>query len=139
MSEQANVSLIMSLYDAFRRGDIATILTHLDPEAELSVEGPSAIPWAGNRRGSESWEKYFQAVSDSADEITVTMQPFAAQGDNVVAAGRVQARIKLTGKRIDTPLVHLWSLRDGRVVRCQELVDTAATLAAFTAGAAAGR
>lgn len=67
------------------------------------------------------------------------MQPFAAQGDHVVTAGRVQSRIKLTGKRIDTPMVHLWTLRDGRVVRGQELVDTAAVLAAFTAGAAAGR
>ena len=64
------------------------------------------------------------------------MEPFAVQGDNVVAAGRYQARVKLTGKRIDSPLVHLWTIRNGMVVRCQELTNTATEAAAFAAGAA---
>jgi hypothetical protein len=29
------------------------------------------------------------------------MEPFAVQGDNVVVAGRYQARVKSTGKRIE--------------------------------------
>jgi uncharacterized protein len=108
MSEQANVALVQSVYDAFRSGDIPTILNHLDPQADLNFEGPSAIPWAGNR-----------------------------QGDNVAAVGRYQARVKLTGKRIDSPLVHLWTIRNGKVVRCQELTDTATEAAACTAGVVA--
>ena len=65
------------------------------------------------------------------------MEPFAAQGDNVVAVGRYRARVKLTGKRIDSLLVHLWTIRNGMVVRCQELTNTAVEAAACTAGAAA--
>ena len=65
------------------------------------------------------------------------MEPFAAQGDNVVTAGRYQARVKLTGKRIDSPLVHLWTIRNAMVARCQELADTATEAAACTPGAAA--
>ena len=52
------------------------------------------------------------------------MEPFAVQSDNVVTAGRYQARVRLTGKRIDSPLVHLWTIRNGKVVRCQELSDS---------------
>jgi ketosteroid isomerase-like protein len=138
MSDQANVALVLSVYDAFSRGDIAAVLDHLDPLAELNYEGPSAIPWAGNRHGREDWAKFFQALAENLDEITVTMEPFAVQGDNVVTAGRYQARVKLTGKRIDSPLVHLWTIRNGTVVRCQEMTNTATEAAACTTGAAAG-
>jgi ketosteroid isomerase-like protein len=139
MNEQVNVALILNLYDAFRRGDIETILNHLDPQADLNFEGPSSIPWAGNQHGREGWAKYFKTVGENLDEITLTMEPFAAQADNVVATGRYQARVKPTGKRIDSPLVHLWTIRNGMVVRCQELTNTATEAAACTSGAAAAR
>ena len=137
MNDQGNVALVLSVYDAFRRGDIAAVLNHIDPQAKLIFEGPSAIPWAGNRHGREDWAKFFQAIGENLDEITLTMEPFAVQGDNVVVVGRYQARVKLTGKRIDSPLVHLWTIRNAKVVRCQELTDTATEAAACTAGAAA--
>ena len=136
MNGQENVSLILSIYEAFRRGDIATILSLLDPQADLYFEGPSSIPWAGNRHGREGWANFFQAIGENLDEMTVTMEPFAAQGGNVVAIGRYQARVKRTGKRIDSPLVHLWTVRNGLVVRCQELTNTATEAAACTSVAA---
>jgi ketosteroid isomerase-like protein len=108
----------------------------LDPQADLQFEGPSAIPWAGNRHGRDGWTTFFQTVGDSLDEITLTIEPFAAQGDRVVASGRYQARVKRTGNRIDSPLAHLWTFRNGMVVRCQELTDTAAEAAACTTGVA---
>lgn len=137
MNEPANVRLIRDLYDAFSRGDIPAVLNLLDPEADLAFEAPATIPWAGNRHGREGWAKFFQTIGENADEITLQMEPFAAQGDNVVTVGRYQARVKLTGKRIDSPLVHLWTMRNGKVVKCQELTNTAAEAAAFTAGAGA--
>ena len=136
MSDQANVALVLSVYDAFNRGDIAAVLDHLDPLAELNFEGPSTIPWAGNRHGREDWAKFFQVLGENLDEIRVTMEPFAVQGENVVTAGRYQARVRLTGRRIDSPLVHLWTIRNGKVVRCQELTDTATEAAACLVGAA---
>jgi uncharacterized protein len=138
MSEQANVRLIQQLYDAFSRGDVAAVLNFLDPQAELNFEGPKTIPWAGNWHGRDGWTKFFQTLGEHADQITLKMEPFAAQGDNVVSVGRYQARVKLTGKPIDSPLVHLWIIRNGLVVKCQELTNTATEAAAVTAGAAAG-
>ena len=130
MSEQANVRLIWDIYDAFSRGDIVTVLNSLDPQADLDFEGPKTIPWAGNWHGREGWTKFFQTLGENADEIKLKMEPFAAQGDHVAIAGRYQARVKLTGKLIDSPLVHLWTIRNGMVVKCQELTNTAAEAAA---------
>ena len=134
---EANVSLIQELYDAFSRGDIVAVLNVLDPQADLSFEAPNAIPWAGSWHGHEGWAKFFQTLGENADEITLKMEPFAAQGDNVVTVGRYQARVKLTGKRIDSPLVHLWTIRNGMVAKCQELTNTATEAVACTGGVAA--
>lgn len=139
MSGQSNADLILSLYDEFRRGDIAAVMSHLDPQAELVFEGSSDIPWSGNRHGHDGWAQFFQTLSEHLDEITLLLEPFAVQGDHLVVAGRYQARVKRNGKRIDSPLVHLWTLRNGLVMRCQEMTNTAAEVAACLAGAAAGR
>ena len=139
MGDQSNVELVTSIYDAFVRGDVPAILKCLDPQAELLFEGSSAIPWSGNRRGHDGWLSFFQAIGESLDGVTFTetMKPFAVQGDRMVFHGRYAARVKSTGKRIDSPLVHLWTLRNGNVVRCQELTNTALEAAACMAGTAA--
>ena len=137
MSEQANLSLIRELYDAFIRADIGAVLNFLDPAADLEFEGPEVIPWAGHWHGREGWAKFFQTIGENTEQITLKMEPVAAQGDKVVFAGRYQTRVKLTGKRIDSPLVHLWTIRNGLVMKCQELTNTAIEAAACTAGAEA--
>ncbi len=65
MSDQANVALVLRVYDEFGRGDIPAVLTRLDPQADLNFEGPSTIPWAGNWHGREGWAKFFQAVGEN--------------------------------------------------------------------------
>jgi ketosteroid isomerase-like protein len=129
-SEQANLGLVLDIYDAFRRGDVGAVLNSLDPQADLDFEGPKTIPWAGSWHGREGWASFFQTLGENVDEINVQMEPFAVQGDKVVTAGRWQARVKLTGKRIDSPLLHLWTLRDGLVKRCQEMTNSAAEASA---------
>ena len=139
MSDQTNVALLESIYDAFTRGDIPAILNCLDPQAELIYEGSPAIPWAGNRRGHDGWQAIFQAFGQNLDDIVFSdpMKPFAVQGDHVVFSGRYAARVKATGKRIDSPLVHLWTVRNGKVVRCVELTNTAHEASACATGGAA--
>ena len=131
MNTQSNPQVIQDLYATFQRGDIPGVLNLLHADAELNFEGPASIPWAGNFRGREAWSKFFQAIGNNVDQVTVQMQPFATEGDRVVAVGRYQAHVKRTGKRIDSPLVHLWTLRDGKVIRCLELTNTAAEAQAF--------
>ena len=132
MSQQGSVDVVQAIYAAFSRGDIPAILNLIDPQSDLLFEGPSAIPWAGNRHGRDGWTQFFQTVGESMDGVTIAMDTFAAQGERVVAAGRYQGVVKRTGKRIDSPLVHLWTIRNGLVVRCVEMTNTAAEAAACT-------
>jgi len=136
MSEQANVSLVLSLYEAFRRGDIPTILNTMDPQISWEVEAPASVPFSGVGRGPDFAGKFFAGIASTMDQITLDMAPFAAQGDNVVTAGRYQARIIATGRRIDVPLVHCWTIRNGKVLRYVNMSDTGAIAEAYAATAA---
>jgi ketosteroid isomerase-like protein len=106
MSEQTSVRLIRDIYLAFSRGDIAGVLNLCDLESGFELEGPASIPWVGNWQGREGWAKFFQALGENADEITLQKEPFAAQGDNDVIEGRNHSHVKQKAKRIDSPLVH---------------------------------
>ena len=136
MSERENTTLVMGLYDAYRRGDIATIMQSLDPDVVFEAEGPAVLPYSGIHHGLEGAAKYFGGIRDSMDEVVLDIRPFAAEGDNVAMSGRYRARVISTGQHIDVPIVHLFTIRKGKVVRYQNLSDTGAVVAAFTAGAA---
>lgn len=133
MTQAGNQQVIDTLYEAFGRGDIAAVLDLIDPDAELIFEGPEAIPWTGCWRGRDGWTAFFETIGGLAESVAVQMTPFALQGGNAVYLGRYQATVKATGKCIDSPLVHLWTLKEGKVVRCQEVTNTAAEAAAFAA------
>src|SRR5579884_2120420 len=67
MSEQANVSLVLSLYEAFRRGDIPTILNSLDAQVSWEVEAPPAVPYSGIFRGPEQAAQFFTGIGTTMD------------------------------------------------------------------------
>ncbi len=45
-------------------------------------------------------------------------------GDTVVSRGRYDAAYKKTGAKINAQFVHIWKLRDGKVVSFQQYADT---------------
>ena len=47
MEEQQNIDLIKKLYAAFSKGDIDTIIDHLDGQLVWRFDAPSVIPYAG--------------------------------------------------------------------------------------------
>lgn len=130
MATQSNVNVIRDVYAAFGRGDVPAVLNLLDPKADLEFEAPASVPWAGERRGREGWIQFFQTLAENLDDIRLAMEPFAAEGDHVVMTGRYEGTVRSTGKRIDSPLVHLWTVRNGLVVKCVEMTNTAHEVAA---------
>lgn len=126
-----NVQILSDLYAAFNRGDIPAVLDLMTPESVLAYEATN-VPWGGNYTGPEGWGRFFQTVAQHLDNPTVKMELFCADGDKVVFAGRYTAQVRSTGKRIDSPLLHLWTLRNGKVIHCLEATNSAAELTALS-------
>jgi ketosteroid isomerase-like protein len=134
MAEQENIALVRKLYTAFSAGDIQTILDNLGPNAEWINHGPRTVPYAGNFTGRIL--AFFQGIGDSTTEAKVIPDRFIAQGDSVASIARYTARVRSTGARIDTPLVHIFTIRNGKVTSFIGFSDSAAVAAAHTGTAA---
>ncbi len=139
MSEQQNTTLIQRLYDAFRQGDMKTILGTLTDDVEWTMEGPAIIPYAGKRKGIAQTTQFFEALGATQTDQKLTVDTFVAQGDQVATFGRYSATVKATGKKIDSPVAHCFTIRGGKVSRFVDVVDAGAMADAYRSASAAGR
>jgi ketosteroid isomerase-like protein len=123
---QENVGLVKSLYEAFGRGDVPTVLAAMDPKIEWNEAenfpyadrnpyiGPGAVVEGVFARLGSEWDGFGLDVEEVLDA-----------GDTVVARGRYKGAYRKTGVRIHAQFAHVWRLRGGKVVNFQQHVDTA--------------
>jgi len=130
MAEEDNVTLIRRIYAAFSTGDIQTILDNVSPTAQWVNHGPQAIPYAGDFTGRI--KEFFQAIGESTAGGKVIPEKFTAQDDTVVSTGRYSATVRDTGKQIDTPIGHFFTVSGGKITSWIGFSDSAAVAAAHT-------
>jgi len=122
-----NVSLLKSLYDAFGRGDIPTVLGAMSPginwyQAESNPYMPSGKPWVGP---DAVLNNLFMKLGAEWDGFAVHPKSFHDAGNSVIVEARYTGKYKATGKSMDTQVCHVWDIRDGKATRFQQYVDTA--------------
>jgi ketosteroid isomerase-like protein len=134
MSDQ--IQSIKDVYAAFGRGDVEAILSKLSPDVSWEVEGPSEISFAGIRKGPEAVKGFFQAIASDHADPNLEIAEYFGSADSVATFGRYRCTLKKTGKRVDTPMAHLFKFRDGKIVRFVDHINTAAFLEAGQSSAA---
>ena len=125
MSEQQNIEIVRRGYEAFGHGDMNTLLGLFDEQVEWISPGPADLPTAGRRTGRQQIAEFFSVLNDTFEIQRFEPREFIAQGDRVVVTGVDTSRVKATGKVIEGEWAHIFTLKDGKVVRIQEYVDTA--------------
>ena len=122
----ANVSLIQSLYAAFGRGDIATIVNGLAADVDWTVNGRSKdYPLLGNWKGPAGVQKFFQGVAEYGEAIEFSPKEFFASEDRVCVLGHYAWTIRKTGRKVASDWVHIFTVHNGKVVKLKEFTDTA--------------
>jgi hypothetical protein len=58
--------------------------------------------------------------------FTLTPSEFLAEGNKVVSIGRFRSEHRSTGKLADVNYAHVWEVRDGKIARFRQYIDTAA-------------
>jgi uncharacterized protein len=130
MSEQLNVDTVRRIYQLSNDGDLPGVLSMVSDDVELFLFGSSKVPWAGHWRGRNGAEQFLVTMGKAA-EFKDIPDVLIGAGNSVVAIYRPTVRIRATGRDADFNCVHVWTFRDGLVVRMREYADTAAWEAAF--------
>jgi ketosteroid isomerase-like protein len=81
---------------------------------------------SGRRRGREAIKELFTAVAEDYDVLRFEPQDFIASGDRVVVVGNYAWRVKATGKEFSSDFAQVYTVRDGKIVKFHEFMDTAA-------------
>lgn len=135
MPEQENVDLIRRLYEAFGKGDINTIIDHLASQFVWRFDAPSTVPFAGDFKTPDEVRRgFFGSLAETQKDQAVKPEEFIARDDNVVMIGRYSAVVTATNKRIDVPLVHVFSIQNGKVTRYLNFTDSATIAEAYKTG-----
>lgn len=126
VSDPNNLAVIQNIYSDFAKGDIEKVLAALDPnvvwnEAEGNEYadgnpyiGPDAVLNGVFARVGADYE-YFNLANIQLHEMS---------NNQVLATLRYQAKVKKTGKVMDTQAAHFWTLKDGKATAFQQYVDT---------------
>jgi ketosteroid isomerase-like protein len=123
----SNVDVVKHAYAAFARGDVAAVVDAMDPgiewrQAEGNPYMPSGEAWVGPEAIVNN---LFVRLGAEWDAFAVHPNAYHDAGDTVVVEGRYSGTYKDTGKSMDTQVCHVWRLRNGKIIRFQQYVDTA--------------
>jgi ketosteroid isomerase-like protein len=132
MSRERNLETVAAMYQAFGRGDIPGVLSHLDPRVEWSNRGPTDIDYFGVKHGHDGALAIFGFLGEHVDITAFEPHTMIADNDHVVALVHVAATVKSTGLAYDEETVHVFEFDgDGRVVRFRDYQDTEAVARAL--------
>ncbi len=123
---QDNIALVQSLYAAFGRGDIATIVSAAAPDIRWEVAGRQAdYPAMGVRHGRPGVQEFFKVIAEIQDASEFSPKEFHASGDKVFVLGHYVWTVRKTGRKAESDWIHIFTIRDGKVVSFHEFTDTA--------------
>ena len=122
------VDVVRGLYDALSRRDAAAILAAFHEAIEI-YQSP-LLPWGGSHRGIEGARAFFGKLRAHIDS-RVSVERFIEAGDAVAVIGRTRGTALATGRPVDVPIAHVWTLADGRASRWEVYIDTPAMLEAL--------
>ena len=131
MSE-TNVKIVRSMYEAFGKGDIGSVISCLDRDVEW-WEAENFIyadqnPYSGPNAVLEG---VFMRIANDWDGFTVSAQDVLDAGDAVVGYGYYSATYKKNGKKVRGQFAHIFHLKNEKVIKFQQYTDTAAFLQAI--------
>ena len=120
-----SVTLVRTTYEAFAQGDMARVTSVMDDRIEWyeaeHTPYSAGCPFVGPQAIIEG---VFARIPQEIDGFRVDVERVIGQGDTVVSEVRYHGTGRRTGKPLNAQVVHVWDLRDGKVVRWRQYADT---------------
>lgn len=117
MSKEENAAVIRRGYEAFNRGDLATLAQVIAEDAVWHPAGRGRL--SGEKRGQEAIFGYFGQLGEAG--LRAELHDVIANDDHAV--GLHTSVAQRAGKSLNSHVVIVFHLRNGRVAEAWELAD----------------
>ena len=119
----SNLDVIRATYEGPSEQNGKNLIAALAPDA-VWVEAPG-FPYAGTYTGSEDIiANVFRRLATEWIDYRAEVASYVVEGDQVVAFGVYSGKYKETGKSMHAGFAHHYRLRDGKIVRMVQYVDS---------------
>jgi ketosteroid isomerase-like protein len=123
MRTQENVQIVKDFFAAIGSGDKKGLLALVAKDFEWIIPG-EGWPLAGTYRGHAGLEDLLQ----KSEMLETSTEPheFIAQGDRVLVIGVAKGKILATNKPFEDDWVFAITVRNGKLTKVREYIDTQA-------------
>jgi uncharacterized protein len=133
-TEEKNVEVMLEIFNAIEHRDQERVSALMHPDVDL--RWPPSLPYGGTSRGKQvaraTWQGTWDPLQPNGVERRMNPRVVAARKDEVVILWR-QRGVSAAGDQIDTPVLALYQLRDGKLARAQMFYfDTVEVLSFLT-------
>jgi uncharacterized protein len=125
MSIEKNVEIVKSFLAAIGRRDKQELLALSAEDIEWIIPGED-WPLAGTHRGHAGLAAVLQKANETVETSFPEPPEFLAQGDRVLVVGFATGRVKATNRTFKDDWVFDVTVRDGKVTKIREYIDTQA-------------
>jgi ketosteroid isomerase-like protein len=125
MKSEKNIQIVKDFFAAIGGGDMKALLALTAEDIEWIVPGNN-WPLAGTHRGHAGLAAIVQKASKEIETKYPKPPEFVAAGDRVFVIGVATGTIRATGKPFHDDWVFDISVRNGKLTRIQEYIDTQA-------------
>ena len=124
MSIAKNIQTVKDFFAAIGHGDREALLALVAEDIEWIIPGED-WPLAGTRHGHAGLADLLETASKSMETSTEPRE-FVAQGDRVLVVGVATGKIKATNRTFKDDWVFAITVRNGKVTKIREYIDTQA-------------
>jgi ketosteroid isomerase-like protein len=114
---QSDIESLRARYEAVTRGDRAAIYRDVQPGFALKT--PDQFPNAGMYLGSEEATRFVTEFWGAYEELIIEPEEFFENGDQIVVFLRPRLRPKGSSAFVESRVANLWTMRDGKPIRCE--------------------
>jgi uncharacterized protein len=128
-NSDVSVTVVRGFYDSLLRGRVEAVLDLLDPQVEWRA--PESLPWGGVFHGHEGFREFFGKLFGQPVDSRREIREYLRAGDRVVVLLRLFGRRKGRETHVEVPEVHIWTVRNGKILGLEAYFDTAMFLGAL--------
>ncbi|QFG23649.1 nuclear transport factor 2 family protein [Actinomadura sp. WMMB 499] len=103
----------------YGKADYDQVAAYLDPDVVLHQAPGLPFTGTGTWRGRDGMERFLARFSEVWESMEFLDQEHWGGNDTLVVHNRVRFRSRATGREIETLIVQLITLRDGRMLECR--------------------
>lgn len=118
-------------YGALGEGDMEKMFSFFAENVEWRLVGSTNIPYFGTYQGIEGVQDFFTRHDEHEQIEDLQILEFLEGNDAVTVLGTESCRAKHTNKTFQAEWAHIISVRNGKITRFLEYIDTAPMEAAY--------